>query len=402
MKTILNIEYGMLQGAYWMLYSLTGSFVSVFLLGRGYSNSDIGVIMAAASVAAIICQPLLADASDKIRKITLARIIQLQVFVMLILSICLIILKSKSVWLTLAFIALYSWHTIVQPLVNSLCYYLQRTGYHINFGICRSAGSLLYAAITAVMGIAVEKHGVDTIPETAAVICLLIAVILEFTERSYKTSFKGKEGSERKIIKDKDIAIISMKEFLKRNRMYFIFSTGVIGIFFGNSGINTFMIQITQAAGGSESDMGMLLGYMAALEIPGLILYDWLRRKFSVRLLLGVSCGGFLVKIFIMYISESVAMLYFAMTWQLIAFGLYLAAMVDFINTVMSRGEAVRGQTVYTIMVTVGTVLSSIIGGWILDNYNVKMFLGIATLLTAAGMAVIMLFSGRLEKKTGC
>ncbi len=163
MKIILNIEYGMLQGAYWMLYSLIGSFVSVFLLGRGYSNSDIGVIMAAASVAAIICQPLLADASDKIRKITLARIIQLQVFVMLILSICLIILKSKSVWLTLAFIALYSWHTIVQPLVNSLCYYLQRTGYHINFGICRSAGSLLYAAITAVMGIAVEKHGVDTI-----------------------------------------------------------------------------------------------------------------------------------------------------------------------------------------------------------------------------------------------
>ena len=68
---------------------------NVFLLGRGYSNSDIGVIMAAASVAAIICQPLLADASDKIRKITLARIIQLQVFVMLILSICLIILKSK-------------------------------------------------------------------------------------------------------------------------------------------------------------------------------------------------------------------------------------------------------------------------------------------------------------------
>ena len=92
-----------------------------------------------------------------------------------------------------------------------------------------------------------------------------------------------------------------------------------------------------------------------------------------------------------MYISESVAMLYFAMTWQLIAFGLYLAAMVDFINTIMSRGEAVRGQAVYTIMVTVGTVLSSIIGGWILDNYNVKMFLGIATLLTAAGMAVIIL-----------
>lgn len=122
MKKILNLEYGMMQGAYWMLYSLIGSFVSVFLLGRGYSNSDIGGTMAAASVTAIVCQPLLADLSDKIRKITLTRLIQLQVFVMLVLSICLIILKSRSVWLTLAFIALYSWHTIVQPLVNSLCY----------------------------------------------------------------------------------------------------------------------------------------------------------------------------------------------------------------------------------------------------------------------------------------
>lgn len=397
MKKILNFEYGSLQGLYWMLYSLVGSFVSVFLLGRGYSNTEIGTIMAAASITAIIFQPVLADISDKIRKITLITLIQIQIGVMLVLSICLIVLKSRSVFLSIAFIALYSWHTIVQPLVNSLCYYLQRSGYKINFGICRSAGSLLYAAITAVMGKIVDLYGIDTIPYTALVLCILIIFCLKATGKSYKKACTAGTDCEVKAA-DKNIKVISMKEFLKNNRLYFVFSTGVIGIFFANSGINTFMIQITESVGGNEADMGMLLGYMAALEIPGLILYDRLREKFSIKTLLGVSCAGFLIKIFIMYISHSVMMLYVAMTFQLIAFGLYLAAMVDFINSIMDRGEAVRGQAVYTIMVTVGTVLSSLAGGWILDEYSVKMFLGIATVLTAAGGIIIYVFSRKIEK----
>lgn len=393
----LNVEYATLQGFFWMLYSLIGSYVSVFLLGKGYTNTDIGEIMAISSVTAIALQPLLAQISDNIRKITLTKLIQIQILVMFVICVSLLFFNTKSAGLTILYIAVFSWHTIVQPLINSLCFYLQRTGHHINFGLCRSIGSLLYAAITSVMGIFVEAKGINIIPVTGAVICLAIIIILGFIDKTYGKAMSVLSGRGEDDINHQKVEIISFKEFLSNNKTYFVFSLGVIGLFFGNSGINTFMIQITESVNGSESDMGMLLGYMGALEIPGLMFYDKLRRRFKITTLLTVSTAGFLVKIFLLYTATSVPQLYFAMTWQLISFGIYLAAMVDFINSIMNRGEAVRGQAVYTIMVTVGTVLSSIVGGRILDSYSVKVFLGLATILTAIGMVVLIFFSRKLE-----
>ena len=46
MEKRLNCSYAAIQGSYWMVYAVVGSFASVFLLARGYSNSEIGVILA--------------------------------------------------------------------------------------------------------------------------------------------------------------------------------------------------------------------------------------------------------------------------------------------------------------------------------------------------------------------
>ena len=71
MRKILNIEYGAVHATYWMTYAIIGSFASAFLLGRGYSNSEIGVILAVGSVAAVFLQPVLADIADRSKKISL-------------------------------------------------------------------------------------------------------------------------------------------------------------------------------------------------------------------------------------------------------------------------------------------------------------------------------------------
>ena len=46
MGKLLNFEYACIQGAFWMFYGVVGSFASVFLLARGYSNSEIGIVLA--------------------------------------------------------------------------------------------------------------------------------------------------------------------------------------------------------------------------------------------------------------------------------------------------------------------------------------------------------------------
>ena len=70
MKKILNLEYGAIHAFYWMSYAVIGSFASAFLLGRGYSNSFIGLIIAVGSVLAIFLQPVLADIADRSKNIS--------------------------------------------------------------------------------------------------------------------------------------------------------------------------------------------------------------------------------------------------------------------------------------------------------------------------------------------
>ena len=71
MKRLLNLEYAGIHGTYWMLYGAVCSFASVFLLGKGYSNADIGIILAVGNVAAVFMQPLLADMADRSKKLSL-------------------------------------------------------------------------------------------------------------------------------------------------------------------------------------------------------------------------------------------------------------------------------------------------------------------------------------------
>ena len=86
MERLLNFEYACIHGTYWMLYGVVCSFSSVFLLARGYSNSEIGVILAVANVAAVVLQPAAADLADRSRKISLIGLIQLMTVMMMVMT----------------------------------------------------------------------------------------------------------------------------------------------------------------------------------------------------------------------------------------------------------------------------------------------------------------------------
>ena len=83
-------------------------------------------------------------------------------------------------------------------------------------------------------------------------------------------------------------------------------------------------------------------------------------------------------------------MIFIAQFFQLVSYALFLPAMVHFINEIMRKGEAVKGQALFTTMVTITTVFASLAGGVILDISGAKMLTVTATAATAAGAAVII------------
>ncbi len=401
MEKRLNVSYACIQATYWMVYAVVGSFASVFLLARGYSNSEIGVILAVANVVAVVLQPIIADFADRSKKISLVGLIQLMAIVMLLFMVGLFIFQRKSIALSVIFLMLLAWHTSLQPLINSLNFKLEESGAKINFGVCRSMGSLAYSILCAVMGTLVETYTVGIMPISGCVVIAMLLVSLLVTKKYYDQVKLGasEDGVEKQAIYvEEEVEEINLLDFLKRNKVFLILNIGVLGIFFSNQVLNNYMIQIVSDVGGDSEDMGRILSIMAFLEIPLMVCAGALRKKFSCELMLKIASVGFTVKIAIHYIATSVGMIYFAQLFQLISFGLFLPVMVMFIDEVMSKGEAVKGQAFFTMMTTVASIIGSLIGGVILDFSGAKMLTLIATIFTAVGTAILIATVDKVKK----
>lgn len=403
MKKLLNFDYACIHGTFWMFYGVASSFASVFLLANDYTNSEIGIILAAANILAVILQPFAGDLADRTRRISLIGITELMTAMMIIMTAGLFIFKGRSYGLALIFILLIAWHTVLQPLFNSMTFKLEECGIHINFGVARSMGSLAYSALVAVLGTLVEKHGIIVLPVTGEVVLILLmfsilATGVQFNRARAASQMNAAATDVRQDDESGEAEEINLIKFIRRNKMFFILNLGVAGLYFSNSILNNYMMQIVSSVGGNSEDMGRILSLMAFLEIPTMVCFDLLRRKFSCRLMLKVAALGFTAKIALCCIADSVAMILAAQSLQLVSFALFLPAMVHFTDEVISKAEAVKGQALFTTMVTITTVFSSIAGGIILDVGDARLLTGTATAVTAAGAAVFLIVTDKVGK----
>lgn len=403
MKRLLNFEYACIHGTYWMFYGVASSFASVFLLARGYSSSQIGVTLAAANILAVVLQPMVADLADRVKRLSLIGITEILTIMMMAVTVGLFIFDGRTAALCTTFVLLIAWHTVLHPLLNSLTFKLEECGVAINFGVARSMGSLAYSALVAVLGTLVEERGILVLPITGEIILAMLLISLIFTKKSYD---QAKRINEKKVPaaaekpNGKDEESINLWQFIKNNKPFFLVNLGVIGLYFSNSILNNYMMQIVASVGGSSQDMGWILSLMAFLEIPTMICFNFLRKKFSCQLLIKTAAVGFTAKIGICYLAGSVAMIFVAQVFQLVSFALFLPAMVHFIDEVMRKGEAVKGQALFTTMITITTVFSSLIGGMIIDASGAKMLTMVSTLATAAGAVIIIAAVDRVKPKT--
>ena len=401
MGKLINFEYASIQGTYWMFYGISSSFASVFLLACDYSNAEIGIILAVANILACILQPVIADIGDKVRRVSIIEISQLLTVVLMIFTVGLFFFMQKSLALSATFVMLMVWHTVLQPLFNSMTFKLEECGIRMNFGIARSVGSLAYSVLVAILGFLVEKFGIMVLPVSGEVILVMLLLSLIMIGRHYKKALGQSDtvaAHDHSITLNDDYEAIGLMQFIRSNKMFLAVNLGVIGLYFSNSILNSYMIQIVTFVGGSSDDMGTILAYMAALEIPAMVCFNKLRKRFSCETMLKAASVGFTLKILLCWLADSVAMIFAAQTFQLVAFGLFLTAMVHFIDEIMEKGEAVKGQALFTTMVTVTTVFSSILGGIILDASDARMLTFIATVATAIGSLIIFMTVGRVKK----
>lgn len=419
MRLKLNAAYGGVHATYWMIYCVIVSFASAFLLERGYNNTQIGVILAAANVVSVVIQPFLADLADRSQRVSLIGVTEIaDIFIGITLACCMLFPKA-CLALSVLYVLIIACHTALQPLFNSLAFRLGESGHSINFGVTRAAGSLFYAILCAAMGVLVERFGTAMLPAAGEVTVILLLAVLVIVDRLFRKACQKRDlnraaaaeapehvaentlvesiGEDERGAESPD-GEITLVDFIKRNKLFFIVNLGIMLVYFSNAITNNFMLQIVENVGGTSKDMGNILSFMAFLEIPGLFLFDRIHKHFSNKVLLEFAAFSFFLKMLIIFLAKNVFWVYVAQLMQLTSFALFLPAIVSFTDEIMERGEAVKGQALYTVVITIATVAATLIGGFVLDHQGASAMMFLTVTITGIGALFFALTMEKLVK----
>ncbi len=377
-----NLKYCTLQGVYWMLECITITYAGIFLLSCGYSNSELGLIMAAGYILGFVLQPLIAGFIDRAKKASLLSVLAFIGMICILLTVGLLLFPTKCLALTGCYLLRMALEVSMQPLINSFAFTLERLGTPIAFGAARGCGSLFYAVFSALLGMSLNDANVRILPVLSLSVFGLLFLVISVLSPEIR-------GAERNSVK-KTKQEASILLLFSRHRSFVFLLVGLAGIFFGHSVIDNFPYQIVAHVGGSGTDVGVLHAFMAVLELPGLLLFDRLYMKMSCISILKFAALFFLLKNFATFFCTGLTGLYLTHLMHALSFALMLPASVRFADESMDAQSATLAQALVTGMMSIGNVLSSALGGAIIDKAGTASMLLICAVITAAGTACIV------------
>ena len=382
----LNIEYFSLQSLFWMTYCMVVGFSVTYLLSCGYTNSEAGYILASANICALILQPFFADLADRSKKINAMTIFLVSIEIIFVCSIGLFFISVRSLMLTLIYVVMITLANAVIAFLTSIQFLMDTSKSKINFGLCRAGGSLCFAILSALMGIMIERIGMKSIPLALFIITLLIIGLCIFiTRHSINGNIKAVLTLEKK-------RSSSLFVFFKENLRFMILSIAMLFIYYAHAFITNFTISIVRNVGGDNREMGYLIAFMALMELPGMIGFKEISRRFKVSSLLLFSMIMFSIKAIIVWLSPSLMTLTFGFALQVVSFALYIPASVQYANIIIDEKDTVKAQMMFNLMQAGGAVFSSIIGGWLIDFSGISHALLVGAILSCIG--TIIAFAG--------
>ena len=191
MKRLLNIDFALVQAIYWMLYTVAGSFVSVLLLEKDYTNASIGTIIAVGSVLAILLQTVITHVTDRSSRLDSIGMIKILTLLLAAGVFAVLLIGEKSAALTIAYVGVIILHTAMHPFVNALSFKLEETGLQVNYGVGRSMGSLAAGGISFVLGYLVVWFQPEIVLYLALVNLSLLTLVIFATGHHYKKAMSN-------------------------------------------------------------------------------------------------------------------------------------------------------------------------------------------------------------------
>lgn len=394
-----TVRYAWLQGGFWMSFCIVFNYAGVFLLSKGYSNSEIGIIVASAGLVSVLLQPLVAGLSDKHEKISLRRLILFLSVVMLLAGAILSIPGLHMLWNALFYSVLLAVLQILTPLVNAIGMECINHGISVNFGLARGIGSVSYALISFLAGGLIERFSSTLVP-FLVIFCYLLVFAAAYAfcfsdSRTKNPELEQAEQTSETLFEDGVAA--GNTSFFSSYRRFFILLAGISLLFICHNMLNNYLFQIMTYHNGGSSEMGIAAAISAVLELPTMIAFSYIVRKVSSSTLLKISGFFFTLKSFLTLIAVGITGVYLAQAAQMFGFALFTPASVYYTNSLIRPADRARGQAFMTATNTAGSVFGSLLGGFLIDSRGIPAMLLTATVIAAVGAVLVLICTETLH-----
>lgn len=391
-----TLRYTLINALYFAAFCTIHALAAVYLLANGFSNTEVGILLAVANITSALCQPIIAGVIDKPGWLTNRRFIIIAVTVIMAGSMILMVSHENKILIFIVYAIIYMIQFAYQPVMTALYFEYEKAGCKIYYGLARGLGSASFAVTSAIMGGAVAKRGVGILLIINVITMLLSAIVVftfkkpgekEGVNNDSKKSL-GSGSSDASSEKDESEAHNNFIDFVRTYPAFAVFLIATICFYFAHNMINDFMIQIIRNLGGGEKELGYSNFLQAILELPVMALIGFVLKKISSGKMLVFSGAAFFVKILILIFATSMVGMYTSQSFQLFAYAVFIPAAAYYVNETMSEHDQVKGQAYVTSAITIGGVFSNLISGVILDHLGIKPMLITGTIVAAVGVVI--------------
>ncbi len=377
------------QGGYWSSFCSAYGFATVFLRSRGFSASQIGVIIAVASLLAVLLHPVFAGIADKSKRISIHVITALLLVGALIFFGMLLFTKNIFIATLALFIMANALNQTLQPFINAVSFYYINRGVEANFGMARSMGSLSYAIVSPITGELAERYGSNVIIIAGVLFFAITAGVVLIMPR-FKDVLPDSSGDirQKKVKSKRDGGIFS---FFAGYKLFSLALVGSTLIFIFHCSTNNYMLQMAESLGGNASTMGIALAIAAAFEIPSMMFSYQIMKKIKYNYILIIAGVFFCIKAVLYIMATNITMLYISQAFQMVSYAFFLPASVFYVNYTMNDNDKVKGQALMTGTSTLGGVIGSLLGGTLIEHYGVRSMEWVGLVFAVVGTIVLFI-----------
>ena len=389
----LTIHYAAAFAIYFGAFCMVRSFISVYLLDRGFSYSQVGIIAGIHMFFSAIIQPMFSQILNRLPKLRLRQFLALCCVPVMLCSLLTFVLPTRMIFFIPLYIIFGMFEIGLQSLMVSVGMEYVNAGIPINAGLGRGMGSVGYALFNVLLGALIVRFG-SSVSQILNIILLAVLCVLLLTLPDSETIGRTDRDTDSRSSEPSHDII----PFFRENSIYALFTLSVIFIFFGHSIVNTYMPDIAAQFGLDSDFTGLMNGLAAVLELIPMMFYARISKKISPMSMLRFSAVFFLIKILITTLARSGTGIAVGQVMQIFAYATYAMSSIFFTNQAVQPRDRILAQGLLVGAGELGFMIGGLVGGLVLDTHTIRTLLWIGVGATATGS---MLMINAVQRWTG-